>query len=359
MRSHTSATPPNTAHAGEASLRVVPFSDSDARWDEVVTGFSQSTFCHLAGWRHVMADALGHESWHWVVIDGDDRPVGALPLTRVRSRLFGDYLLSMPFMSYGGPIGTEAAKRLLVRHAVEEAGRLGVDLLELRARGPLPGGLDVSDRKVTVLKALPDTSEDLWENGIRAKVRSQIRRPMKEGMEACFGSELLEPFYDVFSHTMRDLGTPVLPISFFHALVEHMPEHVIVGTVELDGRAVAAGCGFHWNGEVEITWAGALRELSRQAPNMLLYWAFMEESIRRGADTFNFGRCTPESGTHRFKRQWGGEDHALPWAQWSPGGVAETPNPSGRKYEIATAVWSRLPVAVANRLGPLVSRSLP
>ncbi len=356
MPSDTSSPP--SAVAG-ADLRVAPFEGSDARWDDLIAGFDGSTFCHLAGWTHVMREALGHQAWRWIAVDSQGHEVGALPLVRVRSRLFGDYLLSMPFLNDGGPIGSESAKRVLTGHAVEEARRLGVDLLELRARDPLPAEIDVSHRKVTVLKSLPGSSEELWEDGIRSKVRSQIRRPMKEGMEARFGPELLDSFYDIFARTMRDLGTPVLPVGFFRAIREHMGDHLVVGIVELDGRAVAAGCGLHWKGELEITWAGALRELSRLAPNMLLYWAFLEEAIRLGATTFNFGRCTPGSGTHRFTPQWGTDDHPLPWAQWSPTGLSETPNPSGRKYEVATAVWSRLPLSVTNRLGPLLSRSLP
>ena len=92
---------------------------------------------------------------------------------------------------------------------------------------------------------------------------------------------------------------------------------------------------------------------------MLLYYAFMEESIRRGASVFNFGRCSPGSGTHRFKLQWGSEDQPLPWAQWSPSGVTATPNPEQGKFGLAIAAWQRLPLPVANTLGPLISRSLP
>jgi len=96
------------------------------------------------------------------------------------------------------------------------------------------------------------------------------------------------------------------------------------------------------------------------APNMLLYWALIEEAIRRGARTFNFGRCSPGSGTHRFKGQWGGKDHPLPWAQWSPKGVSATPNASsGRRFGLATAVWKKLPLGLANVVGPWLSRNLP
>jgi len=340
-------------------LRVVPFDGTAAEWDDFLMGHGESSFCHLGAWREIMSQALGHTLHYRVALDGAGRVHGLLPLVRVRSRLFGDYLVSMPFLSYGGPIGTQEARALLALDAVREAQGLGVDLLELRSRSPVPGDLRRSERKLTVLMDLPGTSEELWKNGLRGKVRSQVRRPMKEGMEARFGPELMEAFYGVFARTMRELGTPVLPRDFFAGVLGGMPEQVILGVVFRKDEPVAAGFGFLWNGEVEITWAGALREVSRMAPNMLLYWSFMERAIRSGAHTFNFGRCSPGSGTHRFKGQWGGEDHPLPWAQWSPGSVSATPAPTGRKYRLATAVWSRLPLPVTNRMGPFISRSLP
>jgi serine/alanine adding enzyme len=339
---------------------IQPFEGSDAEWDALVAGYPEGTACHLAGWRHVMADALGHETLYRTAVDAEGRPRGLLPLVHVRSRLFGSYLLSMPFLNDGGPLGAPPAREALGKAALAEARARRVDLLELRGRKPVPGDtFSTSDRKLTVLMELGDSSETLWEKGLRAKVRSQVRRPMKEGMTARFGHDLLDPFYEVFSRTMRDLGTPVLPRRFFASIVEHLGEHVVFCSVEHEGTPLAAGCGFLWNGEYEITWAGSLREASRMAPNMLLYWSLMEESIRRGAHTFNFGRCSPDSGTHRFKRQWGGDDLPLPWSQWSADGVAATPNPDSPKYRLATNVWSRLPVAVTNRLGPPLARLLP
>lgn len=306
-----------------------------------------------------MRDVLGHDTAYMTARDGSGLCEGLLPLVRVRSRLFGDYLLSMPFMSYGGPVGSARARKALAEAAVAEAERMGVDLMELRVRQPLDVDLAHSDRKITVVKSLPDDPEALWKGGLKAKVRSQVRRPMKEGMETRIGNDLVDPFYDVFSVTMRDLGTPVLPKAFFQAIAARMSDHVVFSVIEYEGKPAAAGCGFLWKGEYEITWAGALRELSRKAPNMLLYWSLMEESVRRGASVFNFGRCTPGSGTHRFKSQWGGEDQPLPWAQWTKGGVAATPSPDSAKFRLATRVWSRLPVSLANRFGPWLARSLP
>lgn len=352
---HTPATSSNSP----ASLAIVPFEETGEDWDDLISHMEGSTFAHLGGWRQVMAEVFGHDVWQWAAVDEDGSVSGLLPLVRVRTRLFGDYLLSMPFLSYGGPLGDEEARDALGAHAIDEARRMGVDLLELRDRRPVPGAFVTSDRKITVLKQLPDSTEALWEDGLKAKVRSQVRKPMKEGLKTRFGHEFVDPFYDVFATTMRDLGTPVLPKSFFQALITHLGDHVVFAVVEGEETPFAAGCGFLWQGEFEITWAGALREYSRIAPNMLLYWALMEESVRRGASTFNFGRCTPDSGTHRFKKQWGTEDVPLPWAQWSPSGVLATPNPDSPKYQLATRVWQKLPVGVANLVGPTLARGLP
>jgi serine/alanine adding enzyme len=344
----------------EADIRIDRFEGDADGWDAALKGLQGSSFCHRLGWRAVMEDALGHETFWWAARNGSGALVGLLPLVRVRSRLFGDYLVSMPFLNYGGPVGSDAARAALARHAARQAGTLGVDLLELRGRIETSvEGLVLNNRKLTVLKSLPESSEELWEKGIKAKLRSQIRRPMKEGMEVRFGPDQLDAFYGVFSTTMRDLGTPVLPRRFFESIRANLDDCAMFVVVEHGGVPLAAGCGLSWGDELEITWAGSSREHQRLAPNMLLYWGMMEEATKRGLRYFNFGRCSPDSGTHRFKRQWGSEDHPLPWLQWSTSGVPSTPSPDSPKFRLATSVWSRMPLPVANTLGPHLSRLIP
>ena len=329
-----------------------------AEWDGYVRSRADATFCHLHGWRPIMEDTLGHQAHYAVARDEDGAITGALPLVRVQSRLFGDYLVSMPFLNYGGPIGDDDAVVLLVEHARELAERLGVDLLELRSRQELPGDLETSDRKITVVLDLPDDPEVLWK-AFKSKVRSQVRRPMKEGMEIRVDLNQIRPFYDIYCRNMRDLGTPVLPLPFFLRALHLFEDDIVFAAVYHEGQAVAAGAGFVHDDEFEITWASSLREYNRMAPNMLLYWGLMEEMSRRGVKRFNFGRCTPGGGTHRFKKQWGGEDIPLPWAQWSPTGIDATPNPDSPKFQLATRAWQKLPLAVTNRVGPWLARNIP
>lgn len=332
--------------------------DDAAEWDAFVRNRTDSTFCHLFGWRNIMEDVFGHATHYLVARDSSGRLAGVLPLVRVRSRLFGDFLVSMPFLNYGGPVGEPEAVAVLVSHARRLARETRADLLELRSRKELPGDLAVSHRKITVLLDLPADPQELWD-ALKAKVRSQIRRPMKEGMETVIGPDQIGSFYRVFSRHMRDLGTPVLPRAVFDYAQDVFPKEMVFATVYHETGPAAVGAGFIHGDEFEITWASALREYNRSAPNMLLYWSLMEAMSRRGLRTFNFGRCTPGGGTHRFKSQWGGRDVPLPWAQWSPAGLDGTPSPDSAKYQLATRVWQKLPLAVTNRVGPWLARKIP
>jgi serine/alanine adding enzyme len=345
-------------NVGEARA-VRRFEGGAAEWDAFVARTPGSSFCHLGGWREIMANVMGHRSEYLVACDESGEVEGVLPLVRVRSRIMGHYLVSMPFLNYGGPLGSPAACTALARRAAELARESGADLMELRTRHAVTSDLRVAQRKVMALLSLPGEADALW-RGFPSKLRSQIRRPQKEGLEARFGADQVGAFYGVFARHMRDLGTPVLPRAFFDAIAAAFPDQVRFGVVYRGEEPCAAGCGFLWQGELEMTWASSLLEYKRSAPNMLLYWAFMEQGIAEGAETFNFGRSSPGSGPHRFKRQWGGVDVPLPWLQWSRGAMQATPTPDGsRLFRTATTAWKRVPLGLATRLGPYLARQIP
>jgi FemAB-related protein (PEP-CTERM system-associated) len=346
--------------AGRTSeaLTIVPFDANGAAWDAIVTRCQESTFCHLVGWREIMADVLGQDPLYLVAVDDGGTWQAVLPLVRVRSALLGDYLISMPFLNAGGPIGTPAAVAALTDEAAALGRRLGVDLVELRSRVLVPSSLRVTQRKITVLLQLPPSAVELWA-AFPAKLRSQIRRPMKDGLEARFGPDQLGAFYEVFARNMRDLGTPVLPKGLFERIAAAFPDRIVFGAVYRGEQPLAAAGGFVWRDEFEMTWASALREHRPLAANMLLYWSFMEQMIARRLRVFDFGRCTPGAGTHHFKRQWGGADVPLHWLQWSPQQLAAPPTLHEPVFRLASAVWRRLPLALANRVGPVIARQLP
>lgn len=339
---------------------VEPVARADQTWDVFVRAQAGWTHFHLLAWRRVLEDVFGLECVSLVARDAAGRVEGVLPLVRLRSLLFGHYLVSMPFVNYGGPLGTPDAVRALVDVAADRARVDEADLLELRSRSPLPVDLPVSHRKVTVVLELPRGDvEPLWQ-ALGAKVRSQVKRPQREGVEVRFGADEVTPFYAVFARHMRDLGTPVLPRRFFTALVDTFPADVRVGCAYLGGRPIACGLGFRWGDEFEMTWASSLREHNRLAPNMMVYWRFMERCVAEGVRVFNFGRCTPGGGTHRFKRQWHGAlDQPLHWYHVSRGKRAATPSPDDRAFAWGPRLWRRLPLPLTTLLGPHIVRNIP
>ncbi len=338
------------------------FDGAPAEWDSFVRAQPGWTHFHLFGWRTVIGRVLRHECIYLATRDPSTGALtGVLPLVRVRSLAFGHFLVSMPFVNYGGPLGSPSAIRLLVAEAVTIAGRSNVKLLELRSRTPLPVDLSVSHRKLTVVLDLPGTEEALWLS-LPSKLRSQIRRPRKDGVEVRFGRDQVVPFHAVFAEHMRDLGTPALSREFFESIGDVFPEDAHFAVAYHEGKPVACGSGFLWNGEFEITWASALRSHKAMSPNMLVYWELMERMVRAGAHLFNFGRCSRDGGTYRFKMQWGGREEQLWWYQYTrtPQSVeAATPSPDRGVYVLAARVWKRLPVPVATRLGPKIVRLIP
>jgi serine/alanine adding enzyme len=340
------------------TIHVEQFEGSDNEWDDFASTQAGFTHFHRIGWRAVMERVLGHECLYRVARSSEGKILAVLPLVRVRSVVFGHYLVSMPFLNYGGPLGTGAGVRALVDEAVELAEADNVKLLEMRSSVSLDIPLPVSHRKITVLLDLPDTAQALLK-GFDGKLRSQIRRPQKEGVSVVFGANQVDAFYEVFARHMRDLGTPVQSLALFREIAQRFPQDCWFGCAYLRGRPVAAGCGFRFGGQFEMTWASSLREFNRESPNMLLYWAFMERVIGEGLATFNFGRCTPGSGTHRFKMQWGGHEEPLWWYQLAASSEVSTPNPNDPAYSWGPRIWRRLPAAIATAVGPSIVRCIP
>ncbi|HWC74418.1 MAG TPA: FemAB family XrtA/PEP-CTERM system-associated protein [Gemmatimonadales bacterium] len=341
------------------TFTVRPFTGSETEWDARVESSPGWTSFHRWGWKDVIENVFQHDCLYLAAYDSAGSVSGVLPLVHARSVVFGDYLVSMPFVNYGGPLGSAAAIEALVQYAVNVARERRVDLLELRCREPLELDAPVSHRKITcVLDLEAGNAEAVWE-GLTSNVRRKVRRAEKEGYGVVFGLDQLDGFYRVFSRNMRALGTPTLPRRFFEALVARFPEDIWIGCAYDGGRPVAGGFGFQWGSELELSWVSALREYHRSYANMLLYWAFIERAANLGVRLFNFGRCTPGGGTHQFKQQWGSRDIPLPWYQPLAGRRAATPSPHERAFSWGPILWRRLPLVLTNAIGPAIVRMIP
>ena len=333
---------------------------SAVQWDAFVDAHPEATAYHGWRWKHVFERAFGHETIYLAALDGDEVR-GVLPLAVFRSRLFGRFAVSVPFLNYGGLLASgPAAADALVERATAIAGEQRLSHVELRHLSRQRPDLHAREHKVRMLMNLPATTKVAWE-ALDRKVRNQVRKAEKAGLTAREGgAELLDAFYEVFSRNMRDLGTPVYSPGFFREVLAAFPETARVFLVEHGTRAVAAGITIRHRDGIEVPWASSLREYRADCPNNLLYWQIIQHAIGAGLRVLDFGRSTPNEGTFHFKKQWGAEPSPLYWEYILLGGEAPKDlSPKNPKFGAAIAVWKRLPVSLTTALGPHIVRSIP
>jgi FemAB-related protein (PEP-CTERM system-associated) len=312
-------------------------------------------------WISVIEKSFDNKCYYLVCEESNGLISGALPLVQMKSMMFGNFLVSMPYFNYGGVCADdEESRNLLIAEAVRIGRQSRASHIEFRQEIPLNNGLPVKTSKVSMRLTLPSSPEDLWKS-FPSKLRSQVRKPQKSGMNIRVGREdELDSFYHVFSVCMRDLGTPVYPKYFFRNILERFPESTWICSVYLEKVPIAAGFLVAFKDRLEIPWGASLRRYNPLSPNMLLYWSCLEFACKRGFRVFDFGRSTMGESTYRFKEQWGAIPYPMYWHYWiaNDGTIPEI-NPHNPKYRFAIGMWKKLPVPLTILLGPRIVRKIP
>jgi len=329
-------------------------------WNEYVGKQPEASIHHLTHWRHVLQKTYGINSFYFFAHDKNLKVVGILPLVRLKSGLFGDILVSMPYFQRGGAIADHPyIESELMEAASREAARLGVDYIEYRDDVPREG-LPVQLHKVNMVLLLPDSEEALW-NSFTAKLRAQIKRPQQQAPQVLVGGkEYLDDFYKVYTRNMRDLGSPCHSKKLVENILNHFPDNSWIVIIRLNNKPVSAGLLLGHSGTMEIPLASTIRDVNPYSINMLLYWEVLKLATRLGYKCFDFGRSSKCAGTYRFKQQWGAQEKQLYWYYWLDKG-AELPSlsPTNPKYALIINAWKRLPVVLAKWLGPFIVKNIP
>ena len=330
-----------------------------AEWDQFVESCPEASFFHKSGWREVIQRGLGHDT-HYLYAARDNKIVGVLPLTRIRSRLFGHSLISNAFCVGGGPVAeTEAVRSALLVEAKDLADRLDVDFLECRC--PLPKedgwhvghGLHASFRR----DIDPDPEKNLLR--IPRKQRAMVRKAQKNGLQSEIDKEISR-CYRIYATSVRNLGTPVFPRSYFQALKDVFGEACEITTIcDPRGRPVSSVMSFIFRDQVLPYYGGGTSEARALAANDFMYWEVMRRACERGLKWFDFGRSKIGTGHYSFKKNWGFEPVPITYSYWLRR-LEQVPqiNPQNPRYQRFIAVWRRLPLPLANLLGPFISRNL-
>jgi FemAB-related protein (PEP-CTERM system-associated) len=332
-------------------------------WDAYVTGHADASVWQLAAAVGIGAASFGLRSFFLGARDAGGRLRGVLPVVEQRLVPWTRCLVSLPFCTYGGVLADdEAALAALLRGVEDLADKRRAEQIVLRHSRPMPTvSWAQSMDKVSMVLQLPDSVAELQKK-LGSKLRSQIRRVDRENPEVRIGgAELLADFYPVFCSVMRDLGTPVYPLRFFPAVCAALQSRVSVVVIYLGGRPVSGAILVQWRDGMEVPWAATLGEVKSLSVNMRLYWELLQLALARGCRFFDFGRSSVDAGTYRFKSQWGAQPVQLYWHCWSKRGSGAVAGPPNERARLALAVrlWSRMPLPLANRLGPIISPNLP
>lgn len=330
-----------------------------ARWDEFVRAHQEASFFHLSGWQSVIREVFGHDCYFLYAEGPGGVLLGVLPLAHVSSWLFGRSLTGLPFGVYGGVLAADPSiATALECEASRLARELRADYLELRNQQRRHADWPTQELYVTFKLSIPEVLDEKM-LCIPQKRRNMVRKAQKLGLQAVV-DDTVEKFYPVFSENARNHGTPVLPRHYFDFLKKVFGEQCeILSIHDGAGRCISSIMCFYFKGEVLAYYAGESLAARNTAANDLKYWSVMKRAAERGCTVFDLGRSKKGTGSFEFKRLWGFEAQQLHY-QYDLITRDSIPqnNPMNKKYRLFIEAWKRLPLPVAELIGPLLVRNL-
>lgn len=332
----------------------------EAIWDAFIAENKDGSVFHRFGWKRIFERTYGNDCI-FLMAQEEGSAIGVLPLVLKKSRVFGRFLVSLPYFDHVGICcDEEHVRRILFGKAQEIAGEKGAEYMELRHDRCQDLDVVTKKSKVAMILDLPGDPEKLF-LGLKGRLRNKVRNSLKEDLVVKDGGvELLDGFFDVYATNMRDLGSPSHSKDFFRQICEMYPREVRVFSVLFEEKAVASGFTIDCGKELTIPWVSSIRKYNFKRTNILLYWSILKYACETGFSTFNFGRSTLDEGTYRFKKQWGSKPKQLYWHYWLPNGrcIPEL-NADNSKYNLPVRIWKGMPVCITKRLGPRIIRNLP
>lgn len=327
------------------------------KWDDFVNNRHDATFFHLSGWKEVIERSFGHKTYY-LYVENKGAITAILPLAHIKSALFGNALTSLSFCVYGGIVGSDQeSMQLLDKRACELAEELGVDYLELRNRSRLAPDRPFKDLYVTFRKML-DADVEKNMQAIPRKQRATIRKGIAAGLQSHLDSNV-ERFYQAYSESVRNLGTPVFSKKYFQILKEIFQDQCEILTVEKDGQLISSVMSFYFKDEV-LPYYGGGTDLARAVQgNDFMYWEVMRRAVENGVKVFDYGRSKIGTGSYSFKKHWGFEPEPL-FYEFHLVKAEALPdiNPLNPKYQLFIAAWKKLPLAMSQFVGPWLSKDL-
>jgi FemAB-related protein (PEP-CTERM system-associated) len=321
------------------------------------------SYVGIDSWMNFVHHVYGHPIHRFAVFDGDS-PQGALALAEIRHPVFGHYLATAPFGSYGGfAYENQTARDLLLNEAARLAQELHAEYVSLRfddaASTPPPAWVQ-HPVYFTYRIDLPSAPDDLLKR-FSSDHRNHIRKSLKKGFSVRFGHlELLGDAYEAVARSMHELGSPYHSKAYLRKMAEYLGGTLEFAVMYDAHENIAGGGVFITQGNTVFNLhANILRSVRSSYGGEYLYWSVIERAIQKGLSTFDLGRSLADSGNDAFKVKWAPRKEPLAYWYWlAPGHEIPSLNQKSPKFQLAIAVWKRLPAFIVRPLGPHLIRGL-
>lgn len=343
------------------ALQIRQITDQDfAAWDNYVDKHDKGSFFHLTGWIEIANNVFGHQH-HYLFATQDESVVGVLPLVEQKSRIFGHALISTPFCVYGGSVADSDDIRCKLEHAAYELGcKLKVDYVEIRDKESYQAVLPWREHchHSTFSCAIEDTPEEILTK-VKRKQRAVIRHSLKNGLQ-WDNSDNPDLCYDIYAESVRNLGTPVFTKKLFSTLKKTFGDRCETLIIKNDDNdAISSVLSFYYKGTVLPYYGGGKFEARSLKSNDFMYYQLMCIAQEKGCHSFDFGRSKNDSGSYKYKKNWGMQEDKLHY-RIALVNSTELPNlsPNNPKYKLLINTWQKLPLAISRLIGPMISKYL-
>ena len=301
-----------------------------------------------------------------------------LPVVKIKSKLFGNKMISSAYLEYGGFAGEEEGVGEILDFIGKGNSKYGY--LEIR------GGEECFDEilsaklikknlyKRFVLELGPE--EKVWK-GIQHSKRKAINRALRNVEVKEVPLAGLDEFYKLYLRNMKRFGSPPYAKKYFESFYRnivdvgqgkiygaYIKDEKSLSTSGLqqdtqcfEGKLVAALLGFCYRDRIHIVIAVSDERFREHRPNDAVHWEFIKWGCEKDYKWFDFGRVREESGQFEYKRKWGPKLLGLPsyFMLWGKKEIPEV-DPSG--YGLAVKMWKKMPLWFTKLVGPRLRKEL-
>ncbi len=335
--------------------------EETATWPEALQ--SAATFTALDPWSNLVRQTYGFEIYRLEAVQNGE-VVGILVFTHVRHPIFGNYLTTSPFGSFGGfAYSSLEARDVLLDEARALANETEVDYAVLRFvdDGNMPPApWQQHPIYSTYLMEIPVHTEELWDS-FGSQYRNHIRKSLKKGFSITFGHlDLLDDVYEGLARSMHELGSPYHSKEYLQRMGKLLGNTVEFAVVRgPQGELAGAGVFIVQGKVVTNLHANILRQFRPDYAGDFLYWSVIKHYSEKRYATLDMGRSLMGSGNESFKLKWKPQKKLLAyWYVLRPGATMPDLNQKNPKFKIAIWLWKRLPDFIIRPLGPYLIKGL-